>query len=306
MGGSSSDDGGNNEVKLEQMRQNERDRQAQQDRRADRRENRSDNRALERARAGGQSAIESYFNSQGVVPDAYGSDIQGVISEIMNMIPEGSDKPGTFFAGAPELAFNRAETAARNKAMTTLADIFPTNFERTRYESTLDDPILAAIEAEDRLDAERYIDNLFNRKVISEGGRAAAMRDLDRQGAGAKSRLNQWGTATIEEGRGGARDIANEARQGASTLRLGQGFDPYSFSSMLDTEFNDFLQNLEINIRGKKSGNLFDTTNLSTIAGAAQGAGNLAFNRNAVAGITEDNKDPSLDTNRLAGSSGIF
>jgi hypothetical protein len=162
---------------------------------------------------------------------------------------------------------------------------------------TIDDPYLAGIDAEQRGNADSIIKNMLDRGVITATGYGAAQGDLDRQEAGVKSKLNEFGTGVVAGGQQQLRDVANNARTTAGTLQLGQQFDPNSYGSQADQVFNDFINTLGDQIRSKVTGNMFNTTGLAALAGAAQGAGNTAFNPAAAAGIIQDPADDaSKDT----------
>lgn len=240
--------------------------------------------------SGRQSAMD-YFTGRGVDASQYSSDIDAIINSTMGNIGPEEANPGSYFANIGENAWGRAQEGQRTRATRDIDKLFAPNFETSRIPWTMDDPFLSSIESEGRTSADQLIRNMLDRRVITQSGYDAAERDLDRQAPGVRSRLNEIGTTTLAEGQGKLKDIANKGRQTASTLELGTQFDPYSFGNEADSTFNQFIASLGDTIRGKAPKNLFDTTGLSAIAGAATGAQNLPFDPNNQAPKTDDDED---------------
>lgn len=238
--------------------------------------------------------VNSFFTAQGVDPTQYTADINSYLDNILAGINPSDENPAQYFKDAGQSVFNQLETGTRAKANTGLDRVFAPSFETKRIPFTLDDPYLDAINAEQRSKADGIIKNMLDRGVITNAGYGAAEADLDRQAAGVKSQLNEFGTTTIAGGQQKLKDVANQARQDAAGLHLGQQFDPYSYSADSDQVFNDFINNLGSSIRSKVTGNLYNTTGLAALAGAAQGAQNTAYNPAVAAGLPEDNT--STDT----------
>lgn len=280
-----------NSMQLEQMRQAEARRIKEEE--AVKAEKRKQELAGLRTSAGstGRQSAQQYFQGRGVDPGAYSSDIDALINQTMGQIGPEEVNPGQYFSNIGETAWNRALEGTRNKATRDIDKLFAPNFETTRIPYTLDDPYLASIESEGRSAADQLIRNMLDRRVITQSGYNAAMGDLDKQAPGVRSRLNEIGTTTLAEGQGKLKDIAGRGRQTASTLDLGVPFDPYSFGGEADQAFNQFIASLGDTIRGKAPKNLFDTTGLSAIAGAATGAQNLPFDPNAQEPKTEDEEE---------------
>lgn len=248
------------------------------------------------ARSSAGSAAEQYFAGQGLDPTQYSSDINSYLDNVLAGINPNDENPSAYFKDAGSQVYNQLESGRRTKAQTDLDRLFSPNFETKRIPFTLDDPYLSAIEAEQRSSADSIIKNMLDRHVITQSGYNAAAADLDKQAAGVKSRLNEIGTTTLSGGQSSLRDIANQARQDAANLKLGSQFDPYSYSSDADRTFDEFIAGLGNNIRAKVTGNLFNTTGLAALAGAAQGAGNTAYNPLAAQGIQQDSDAKKDDT----------
>lgn len=254
------------------------------------------------AKTGAQTAADAYFNQMGVDPSAY----EGIIGNLINAtsVPQYDPNPGSYYTNVGQNAYTQAETQGQNKATSGINALFDPNYEYTRVPDTLDDPFLASIDAEQRQTAESFLNNLVSRGVITESGRGAAESDLERQNAGVMAKLNELGTGALATGRQGISDIVNRGRSAASGLKLGTAFDPNTYKTQVDTAFNDFLNNLGTTLRGKVTGNLFDTSGLPVIAGAAQGAGvTPTTNLGAFGTTTEDDKTAQNRTNT---STGVF
>lgn len=239
---------------------------------------------------GRQSAMD-YFTQQGVDPSMYASDIDAQINAILGGIAPEDPNPGSYFNNVGASTYGKVQDSARAKADRQLNTYFAPNFETSRVNMELDDPFLASIEAEQRSAADEIIRNMLSRGVITDTGYSAALKDIDRQTPGVKSRLNEIGTTSLTAEQEALRGIANKGRQTAANLTLGSVFDPLTYSSEADRHFENFFNNLGTDLRGKVPGNLFNTTGLGAIAGASQGAQNLPFDPAAVAGLPTDDEE---------------
>jgi hypothetical protein len=251
------------------------------------------------ARTGAQGNAQQYFAQQGLVPGDYATDIDAEINRILSSVPRDDPNPGSYFSNVGPSAYSTAQTGQRNVAQRDLDRIFAPNFETARVPYTLDDPILAGIEAEQRGSADDIIRNMLTRGVITPTGYEAGRADLERQTPGVRAQLNEIGTGQLATGQQALRDIANRARSTASQINLGAPFDPYSFGSEADAAFTNFMNNLGMNIRAAAPGNLFRTSGLGAIAGAGQGAQNTAFDPKALAGIIAEQEQPRTGTSTV-------
>lgn len=304
-GGSTPQD---NSVQLEQMREDSASKaQAAQDQKDQQRK--ADLAALRgQSISNAGNTANSYFASRGLVPGDYSADIQREVNQLAGGIAPDDPNPGSYFNNVGELAYNDAKTARVNQFMRDLDRIMPANFEQSRIGDNITDPTETAIDAEQRSNADAIVRNMLNRGVITNTGFSAAEKNLDTQDYGVKARLNQIGQGVVAQGRQGLSDIGNKARSAASNYDLGQQFDPYSYGTQLDANFSDFMKNLDTNMRGQVTGNLFDTSGLAAVAGSAQGGQNTAFNPDALAGIvtTDDEEKKKKDQSRQAASTGVF
>jgi hypothetical protein len=241
------------------------------------------------ALSAGRSDAQRYFQGAGLDPAKYSGDIDSQLNNIFASISPTDENPGQFFKNAGQNIYQNLEKGYQTKEQAALDQVFGSNFEVSKIPFTMDDPYLTSIEAEQRSTADSVIKNMLDRGVLTQTGYAAAQSDLDRQKAGVQSQLNEFGTGVIASGQQKLKDVANQARTAAGTIHLGQPFDPQTYVSQEDQIFNDFVNTLGQQIRSKVSGNMYNTTGLAALGGAAQGAGNTAFNPAAAAGVNQDN-----------------
>lgn len=249
------------------------------------------------ARSAASGNVRSYFNQRGVSPDEFSGDIESQLNNILAGIDSEDANPGSYFRDAGSQIYSDLETGRRNRASDDVDRIFGSNYDTRRIPFTLDDPYLSSIEAEQFTEADNIIRNMMTRGVLTQTGYNRARSDLENQRAGVRTRLNEFGTGVLSSGQQKLRDIANNARETAGSLRLSQSFDPYSFQTEADTQFDEFINTLGDQIRGRVGpGSLFSTEGMAALGGAAQGAGNNAFNPNAAQGIVEDDDDDDEDS----------
>src|SRR5690349_2895424 len=129
---------------------------------------------------GARSSANQYFTSQGLDSGQYAGDIGSMIDSILSGIAPDDPNPGSYFKDVGARAYETAQDAERNKYMRTLDTLFPANFDVSRVGDTLDDPTLAAIEAEQRQSADDIISNMLARGVITQAGYQGARADLDK------------------------------------------------------------------------------------------------------------------------------
>lgn len=257
------------------------------------------------AQAGGRSSAEDYLRSQGVDTTRHGGDIESKINSILSGIAPDDPNPGSYFKDVGSSVYGELENAGRTKAGRELDTLFSPDFETKRLPFTVDDPYLSAVEAEQRSTADDTIRRMLERGVITDTGYAAAQADLDRQGAGVKSRLNEIGTGLIGTGQQSLKDVANRGRQGAANLKVDQAFNAQDFGSEADRIAGEFLANLGTGIRSRITGNLFNTAGLGTLAGAAQGAQNTPFDPGVLAGAPTE-PDTDKEEEQTAGPAPLF
>lgn len=246
-----------------------------------------------------RTSATNYFGSVGLNPADFSGDIDAEINRVLGMTAEDDPNIGSYLDDLGRMIYERREDAGRERAGRDIDMLFSPDFERQRIGDDVDDPILNEILMAERGEADTFVDNLLRRGVITETGRQGAMRNLDTQTARVRSILDEVGGSTLAGGRQNLTNIANRGRSNAQTLRLGQSFDPNSYGSEVDTTATGFLSGLGDRIRSQLDDDLFDTSGLAAIAGAAQGARNTKFDPNALAGIQEeDDEDEESTPNR--------
>lgn len=249
------------------------------------------------------SAIDeamSYFTGRGLNPEDYVGAIQRGATSARNKVPDLASAPGTYFENLGASVYDTERGAKRSTLMRDINSFAGDGFATDRISNDSDDAILEAILQEQRQGADNYLRNLLDRGVINSSGYGAGTKDLDTQSYGARSRLTELGNQELERGRGDANALATQARQRASNFELGDQFDPFDYSGKIDKSFADFFGSLGSNLRAKIPTGLFSTSGLGNIAGAAQGAGNFAFNPAALAGIDDDEDEENNATNFLS------
>lgn len=252
------------------------------------------------SRQGATGSVNDYFSSQGVDPTEYSGQISSKLNAILAGIGPEDPNPSSAFTDAGASIFGELETGNRNKQLKSLDSIFAPNWEMERVPWTLDDPYLAAIEATQRQSSEDILRNMLDRGVITNTGFQAGIGDLDKQRPSVNARLTGIGTGVLSDEQNSLRGVSNKARETASSLRLGQFYDPFAYQTEADNNFGEFIRNLSDTLNAKVGpSNLYSTAGLAGIAGAAQGAGNTAFDPTAAAGIIDLN-DPNAKKNQNA------
>lgn len=247
----------------------------------------------------------AFFTQRGVDPTMYAGDIEKELQSLLSGIPVDDPAPGQYFQGASENIWDTLTSNFREKNLGNVNKIFSPNYDVSRIDSGSDDAFLQSIEDSQFADATSLIENMLGRGVITDVGAGAARNALDRQRPMARDTLRTIGAETLGSGQQKLKDIANRARSDASTLGLGQNFDINSYASEAESAFNDFMNNLETSLKSRVPGNLFDTTGLASIAGAASGAQNTIFDPNALLGRPpgEKKEEDTEDENTNSGAS---
>jgi hypothetical protein len=183
----------------------------------------------------------------------------------------------------------------RSGALSSLGGTFAPEFERSLIPSTYDDPFIASAYASERGKADEYLNNLLKRGVITQAGYTGGQQAVGEQEAGVRSQLQTLGDQLLEAQRGKLTDVANRARGTASTLELGQTFDPNIYSNELNTTVGDIGSQFGDLYSASAPKGLFDLSGLASKAGAAQGAQNLAFDPEALAGTIPPSEDATAN-----------
>lgn len=243
-----------------------------------------------------RQAAADYFTSMGLDPNQFTGDINTRVNQALAYTADDDPNVGQYLGNLGQTIYDARTQANRQNAGRQIDLAFAPDFETSRIADTADDPILAAINNEQRGNADAYVQNLVKRGVISASGQAAAERDLDTQGSRVKTILDDLGRTSLGAGRQTLSDVANRGRTAASSLALGNTFDPTKYTNEADQDYNNFLGGLDTSIRSKINGPLYDTSKLASIAGSAQGANNFKFDPAALSGANvNDQNDPTAN-----------
>jgi hypothetical protein len=187
-------------------------------------------------------------------------------------------------------------TATREAALQSINTRYAPGFESSYLPDTYDDPLAGTLYGEERGKAEDYLNNLLKRGVITQTGFEAGGKDLDTQGARVRTQLQDIGKTLLDQERSKLGGIIDTGRQRAGSLGVNEAFDFTPYDTQVQSSLGDFGSKFSDAFRANIPGDLFDTSKLASIAGGAQGAGNLGFDPNAVAGATgtstTDETDP--------------
>lgn len=207
-----------------------------------------------------------------------------------------ADQAAKEAAEAADLAA-KDPTATRQAALSSVNQFFAPEFESSFVPETATDPFEAAAYKSQRDAADEYLDRLFKRGVITDTGKAAAAANLDTQGARVRQQLKDLGDTLVAAEREKVKGFAGRAKERASTLNVGEGFDITPYSTGAQNELASFTSGLSDLYGSQVPTDLFDTASLSAIAGGAQGAGNRPFDPDIQPGqfASTDEDDPFAD-----------
>lgn len=246
---------------------------------------------LDRAFSAASQDVNSFFSSRGLDPSEYAGSISTGLQSARSRVPELDSSPGTYFDSLGQRIYDQETEALRNRSLRPFQDFASDGFAIRRISNDADDPYLNNILETQFVGGDDQIRGMLDRGVITETGYNKAMQNLQSQRAGARARLQDIGATSLETGRGSLRDIASRGRQSANQLALGMQFDPFSYQREIDDATANFFAGLGDSISALAPQDLFDTSGLAGIAGAAQGAQNTAFNPAAALGLEQDEED---------------
>ncbi|MCI0557483.1 MAG: hypothetical protein MN733_03230 [Nitrososphaera sp.] len=248
---------------------------------------------LSRSQELARSDIGSYFSDRGVDPTGYKSDIDRAIEEAVLGVPEGAGNVSSYFTNIAPNLYNELANALQTRALRDINALLPQDFEGY-IPGTYDDALIEEILSEQRGQADKYVQNLLDRGVVTRSGFESAMGDINAQASKARALLGDLGGQVLSSGRARLGDIAQQGRQRASNLGLGEVFNPQEYKTKIDQAFGEFQGGFGNALRALIPGEgLFQTGGLAARAGAGSGAQNTKFSPNALAGIYEEDKDES-------------
>lgn len=232
-----------------------------------------------------KNSTNDYFQQLGLDPTKYSGDIDSQIQKILSGISPTDPNPGSSFNNADQNIYQNLTKNYQTREGSALDNVFSPDFQTKALPFAMDQPYVTSIVGDQRSQADNIIQNMLKRGVLTNTGVAGAEADLDRQAPGIKGQVQQLADSTIAGGQQKLQDIANQARTSAGTLKLGQSFDPSQYGSQENDAFTQFINGLSDSIKAKVPGNLFQTNGLAAIGGAAQGAGNTAYDPTAASGV---------------------
>lgn len=234
----------------------------------------------------GLAGAENFFRDRGVDPGGFRGNIQSAIQRVLGGLKPDEAANIGMFENLGEDVFNQIQDRGRTAATGQVNRLFQPNFETTNIDDAFDDAIIGTLEGEQYNEAKNYLDNLLNRGVINNTGYQAGLGNIDKQRGSVRLQLQDIGNDILAGGRQQLTDIGNRARTAASNLGVGQVFDAQPFAASMSKALESFRSTLDPAFRTQIGAgkNLFDTSKLANIAGMAQGAGNMRFDPNALAG----------------------
>jgi len=241
---------------------------------------------LNTAAGTGRNDITRYFQNLGLDPNQYAADIDQAIASARSGVPDLAS-PGSAFTGLGQRLYTDLENAMRSRNLRDVNTIDP----RGRIENTADDSIIAEILNRERGEANKYSQNLLDRGVITDAGFTGIQGDLEQQGARAQGLLTGLGDNLLAGGQGNLDQIFGQAKGAAGGGLLGESFDKREYQEDINKSFDDFMANLGTQFEAQLPGDLFKTSGLGSVAGAAQGAQNTKYDRNALSGIFDDQEE---------------
>lgn len=184
-------------------------------------------------------------------------------------------------------------TATRDAALASLRGVFTPEFESRYVPETITDPFEQEVYGKQYADAQDVIDRMFKRGVLGGTGKEAAIAKLNEQAPRVRNQLNDIAATILGGERGKLTDIYGRGQERASTLNVGEAFDPSQYTGALNTELASFQSQLPDLFKGNVPSDLFDTSGLAAVGGAAQGAGTEPLNQQGYVPTTEEDKtDP--------------
>jgi hypothetical protein len=234
---------------------------------------------LDTASAGGRTAFEDAFKKLGLDPANYSGDIESRMASILSGVPTtAKDNFESYFEGQPDKLITDLTTGYRKKA----TDAWTAGYPDIFVPQTADDAFIDTILGKHRTSADDIIKNMLARGTITDQGSKAAYADLDKQATGGKARLNEIGAGLINTGEADLDTQAAKKRSAYDTLTLGAPVDVAGDLAGMNKLAQDFIGTLGTGIeKGLGSSQLFDTSGLGAIAGAAQGGQNTKFDPKA-------------------------
>ena len=233
---------------------------------------------LDKSKSGAYGSANDFFTSLGLDPTAYESSIDDYINQAYGGLQYGDDY-SQIGGGVGQAVFDQETGKLRARAGGDVDKTFGGNWLDSYITDTVDDEAIANILGEQRGSADEYLQNLYDRGVLTETGYQGGQSEIERQFGAGGDLLSQLGGGLINSARSGFEGIADRAAGDAASASLFGGFDIGDYTSQIDADLASFLDSLEGNLRGQ-AGDLFSTGGILGKAGVAQGAQNIGQKKN--------------------------
>ena len=153
-----------------------------------------------------------FLQQQGLDPTKYSGDIDSQIQRILTGINPADTNPGSSFLNADQTIYNNLTKNYQNKNQSAIDALYSPNFETTKLPTSIDQPYVDNIYADQRGQADNIIQNMLKRGVLTSAGVSGAESDLDRQAPGIKTQLQQLADSVIAGGQSKLKGIADTAK----------------------------------------------------------------------------------------------
>ncbi len=246
---------------------------ARQDRERREREERATS-ARTTATASARSEAEAEAVRRGLNPADYQSLIDREISQILGLIPQDEQTPGSFFTNFGSNVFSEEESGLRARSVADVNRIAPAGFARANTPDTIVDPIIESIIGEQYNEALRGVDAARSRGALTDVGYGAATGSLGTSRGGARAQFDPIVSSVLSGARGAQEDVAGLGRERAGGLSLGQTFDLSGLESDIRATEAREEDAIPGRIRALGPTDLFDIQSLLNFGGTAQGGQN--------------------------------
>jgi len=241
--------------------------------------------------------ISDAFTAYGADPTKYSGDIENRLASLIAGIPADATDYNKYFADQDvgNKLISELEPGYRKTAKDLFAKDVPTDF----LADTADDAAIEALLTGERGTADKFIQNMIDRGVITDTGATAARADLDKQTTGGRTRLNEIGAGLMNTEEGVIGTERGKRLGAYDTLKLGGSYDVGSDLAALNKLATDFIGTIGAGLKtGLGSTPLYSTAGLPGVAGAAQSGQNIVPKAGA-AGAAAAEAVPTEDQTKL-------
>lgn len=253
-----------------------------------------------------RAQLEQSYRDAGVDPANYKAEIDNAINQGSAKIVD--DDPNVASVFSPTLGADIVNTSTSNYRtgkQTAYDQIFTPNYSETNLADTLASPYVAnTISGQfDPLASQLTAAHL--RGTLSDPGYEAANTLLGTKKTAGTAAVQSLGSGILKTDRGYLDDYIGTGRDTASSLKLGQAFDPNTYKTGAEGKIKGYTDTLGGDILNAVGGTKYaDINELMNAGGAAQGSVNTGVGAGKDtplgASIIEDDKKRGL------GSTGAF